>query len=71
TKQGRIKRLSGEELTNVTRRGVTILKLKENDELLLTKFYATDCWRYRCVRIRKHSGHVVTSRWSPCLSSWR
>ena len=38
TKQGRIKRLSGEELTNVTRRGVTILKLKENDELLLTKF---------------------------------
>ena len=38
TKQGRIKRLSGEELTNVTRRGVTILKLKEDDELLLTKF---------------------------------
>ncbi len=38
TKQGRIKRLSGEELTNVTRRGVTILKLKDNDELLLTKF---------------------------------
>ncbi|MEO1761586.1 MAG: DNA gyrase subunit A [Cyanobacteria bacterium J06629_18] len=41
TKQGRIKRLSGEELTNVTRRGVTILKLKENDELLLTKFVSS------------------------------
>ncbi|MBV6622858.1 MAG: DNA topoisomerase (ATP-hydrolyzing) subunit A [Rivularia sp. (in: Bacteria)] len=38
TKQGRIKRLSAEELNNVTRRGVSILKLKENDELLLTKF---------------------------------
>ncbi len=38
TKQGRIKRLSAEELTNVSRRGVTILKLKDDDELLLTQF---------------------------------
>ncbi|WP_414753825.1 DNA topoisomerase (ATP-hydrolyzing) subunit A [Anabaena sp. CCY 9910] len=38
TKQGRIKRLSLEELTNLTRRGVTILKLKDDDELLLTQF---------------------------------
>lgn len=38
TKQGRIKRLSIEELTNVSRRGVTILKLKDDDELLLTQF---------------------------------
>ncbi len=38
TKQGRIKRLSSEELINVTRRGVTIAKLKDDDELLLTQF---------------------------------
>ena len=38
TKQGRIKRLSIEELTNVSRRGVTILKLKDDDELLSTHF---------------------------------
>ncbi len=38
TKQGRIKRLSAEEFTNISRRGVTILKLKDNDELLLTQF---------------------------------
>ncbi|MEB3218713.1 MAG: DNA gyrase subunit A [Nostocales cyanobacterium 94392] len=38
TKQGRIKRLSIEELTNVSRRGVSILKLKDDDELLLTQF---------------------------------
>ena len=38
TKQGRIKRLSGEDLTNVTRRGITILKLKDDDELFWTEF---------------------------------
>ncbi|BAY38265.1 DNA topoisomerase IV subunit A [Nostoc sp. NIES-2111] len=38
TKQGRIKRLALEELTNLTRRGITILKLKDDDELLLTQF---------------------------------
>ena len=38
TKQGRIKRLSAEELINITRRGVTVIKLKDNDELLLTQF---------------------------------
>ncbi|QLE57547.1 DNA topoisomerase (ATP-hydrolyzing) subunit A [Nostoc sp. TCL26-01] len=38
TKQGRIKRLSLGELTNLTRRGITILKLKDDDELLLTQF---------------------------------
>ncbi|MEM9923551.1 MAG: DNA topoisomerase (ATP-hydrolyzing) subunit A [Cyanobacteria bacterium P01_D01_bin.50] len=38
TKQGRIKRLSGKELTNITRRGATILKLKDDDELLLTQY---------------------------------
>jgi len=37
TKQGRIKRLSLEELTNLTRR-VTILKLKDDDELLFSQF---------------------------------
>ncbi|WP_414527487.1 DNA gyrase subunit A [Nodularia chucula] len=37
TKEGRIKRLSLGELTNLTRRGITILKLKENDELLFTQ----------------------------------
>jgi DNA gyrase subunit A len=38
TKKGRIKRLPFKDLTNITRRGVTILKLKDNDELLLTQF---------------------------------
>ncbi len=38
TKQGRIKRLSMTEFTNLTRRGITILKLKDGDELLLTQF---------------------------------
>jgi DNA gyrase subunit A len=37
TKQGRIKRLSLGELTNLTRRGITILKLKDDDELLFTQ----------------------------------
>ncbi|MEC4816751.1 MAG: DNA gyrase subunit A [Scytonema sp. PMC 1069.18] len=37
TKQGRIKRLSLSEFTNLTRRGITILKLKDDDELLLTQ----------------------------------
>ncbi|MEH2059285.1 MAG: DNA gyrase subunit A [Nostoc sp.] len=40
TKQGRIKRLSLEEFTNLTRRGITILKLKEDDELSFTQFTA-------------------------------
>jgi DNA gyrase subunit A len=41
TKQGRIKRLSLSEFTSLTRRGITILKLKDDDELLLTQFSAT------------------------------
>jgi DNA gyrase subunit A len=41
TKQGRIKRLSLEELANLTRRGVTIVKLKDDDELLFTQFTTT------------------------------
>ncbi|MEH2064852.1 MAG: DNA gyrase subunit A [Nostoc sp.] len=40
TKQGRIKRLSLEEFTNLTRRGITILKLKDDDELSFTQFIA-------------------------------
>ncbi|MFN6474409.1 MAG: DNA gyrase subunit A [Nostoc sp. SerVER01] len=38
TKQGRIKRLSLEEFTNLTRRGITILKLKDDDQLSFTQF---------------------------------
>jgi DNA gyrase subunit A len=38
TKQGRIKRLSLGEFTSLTRRGITILKLKDDDELLFTQF---------------------------------
>ncbi|MEA5604378.1 DNA gyrase subunit A [Nostoc sp. UHCC 0252] len=38
TKQGRIKRLSLEEFTNLTRRGITILKLKDDDELSFIQF---------------------------------
>ncbi|MBN3951154.1 MAG: DNA topoisomerase 4 subunit A [Nostoc sp. NMS7] len=38
TKQGRIKRLSLKEFTNLTRRGITILKLKDDDELSFTQF---------------------------------
>ncbi|MBD6615158.1 DNA gyrase subunit A [Komarekiella sp. 'clone 1'] len=41
TKQGRIKRLSLGEFTNLTRRGITILKLKEDDELLFAQFTNT------------------------------
>ncbi|MCM0589883.1 MAG: DNA gyrase subunit A [Gloeotrichia echinulata IR180] len=41
TKQGRIKRLSLAEFTNLTRRGITILKLKDDDELLFTEFTTT------------------------------
>ncbi|MBE9036316.1 DNA gyrase subunit A [aff. Roholtiella sp. LEGE 12411] len=41
TKEGRIKRLSLGELTNLTRRGITILKLKEDDELLFAQFTST------------------------------
>jgi DNA gyrase subunit A len=37
TKQGRIKRLSLEEFTNLTRRGITILKLKDDDQLSFTQ----------------------------------
>ncbi|MCC5638029.1 DNA gyrase subunit A [Nostoc sp. CHAB 5844] len=37
TKQGRIKRLSLTEFTNLTRRGITIVKLKDDDELLFTQ----------------------------------
>ncbi|MFS0517514.1 DNA gyrase subunit A [Nostoc sp. UIC 10607] len=40
TKQGRIKRLSLGEFTNLTRRGITILKLKDDDELSFTQFNA-------------------------------
>jgi DNA gyrase subunit A len=38
TKQGRIKRLPLVEFTNITRRGVTVAKLKDDDELLSTPF---------------------------------
>lgn len=41
TKLGRIKRLSLGEFTNLTRRGITILKLKEDDELLFAQFTTT------------------------------
>uniref|UniRef100_A0A0C1RHK0 DNA topoisomerase (ATP-hydrolyzing) n=1 Tax=Tolypothrix bouteillei VB521301 TaxID=1479485 RepID=A0A0C1RHK0_9CYAN len=41
TKQGRIKRLSLTELTNLSRRGITVLKLKDDDELLFTQFATT------------------------------
>ncbi|WP_017653200.1 DNA gyrase/topoisomerase IV subunit A [Fortiea contorta] len=41
TKQGRIKRLSLEELTNLTRRGVTLVKLKDDDELLFSQLINT------------------------------
>ncbi len=40
TKQGRIKCLSLGEFTNLTRRGITILKLKDDDELSFTQFTA-------------------------------
>ncbi|MEH2093175.1 DNA gyrase subunit A [Nostoc sp.] len=40
TKQGRIKRLSLGEFTNLTRRGITILKLKDDDELSFSQFTA-------------------------------
>ncbi|MBG1240617.1 DNA gyrase subunit A [Nostoc sp. NZL] len=42
TKQGRIKRLSLGEFTNLTRRGITILKLKDDDELSFTQFTAPE-----------------------------
>ncbi len=38
TRQGRIKRLSVAEMSNLTRRGVTIIKLKDGDELLCAQF---------------------------------
>ena len=38
TKQGRIKRLSLTEFINLTRRGITIIKLKDDDELLSIQF---------------------------------
>lgn len=38
TKQGRIKRLALTEFTNLSRRGITILKLKDDDELAFTEF---------------------------------
>ncbi|BAZ27831.1 DNA gyrase subunit A [Cylindrospermum sp. NIES-4074] len=41
TQQGRIKRLSLGEFTNLTRRGITILKLKDDDKLLFTQFSNT------------------------------
>ncbi|MGM3305866.1 DNA gyrase subunit A [Anabaena sp. WFMT] len=41
TKQGRIKRLSMEEFINLGRRGITILKLKDDDELSFTQFTTT------------------------------
>jgi DNA gyrase subunit A len=42
TKQGRIKRLALEEFANLTRRGVTVLKLKDDDELYFTEFTTTE-----------------------------
>ncbi|WP_414581782.1 DNA gyrase subunit A [Scytonema sp. PCC 10023] len=41
TKQGKIKRFSLTELTHITRRGISILKLKDGDELLSTQFTKT------------------------------
>jgi DNA gyrase subunit A len=41
TKQGRIKRLALEEFANLSRRGITILKLKDDDELSFTEFTTT------------------------------
>ncbi|MFM7406699.1 MAG: DNA topoisomerase (ATP-hydrolyzing) subunit A [Cuspidothrix sp.] len=41
TKEGRIKRLSLSEFLNLSRRGITILKLKDNDELAFTQFTTT------------------------------
>ncbi|WP_353930787.1 DNA gyrase subunit A [Okeanomitos corallinicola TIOX110] len=41
TKQGRIKRLAMEELNNLSRRGITILKLKDDDELSFCEFTTT------------------------------
>ncbi|MBD2443494.1 DNA topoisomerase 4 subunit A [Dolichospermum sp. FACHB-1091] len=38
TKEGRIKRLSLSEFVNLSRRGITILKLKDNDELAFSQF---------------------------------
>ncbi len=38
TKEGRIKRLSLSEFINLSRRGITILKLKDEDELAFTQF---------------------------------
>jgi len=38
TKFGRIKRISCEEFTNLSRRGISIIKLKDNDQLLFTQF---------------------------------
>ncbi|MEA5577020.1 DNA gyrase subunit A [Anabaena sp. UHCC 0451] len=38
TKQGRIKRIAMEEFANLSRRGITILKLKDDDELSFTEF---------------------------------
>ncbi|MBW4613728.1 MAG: DNA gyrase subunit A [Desmonostoc vinosum HA7617-LM4] len=38
TRQGRIKRLALEEFAGLSRRGITILKLKDDDELLFTQF---------------------------------
>lgn len=40
TKQGRIKRVSVGELTSLTKRGITLLKLKEDDELISAQFLA-------------------------------
>lgn len=41
TKQGRIKRLSLEECTSLTRRGSSMLKLKDDDELSFSQFVTT------------------------------
>jgi DNA gyrase subunit A len=38
TAQGRIKRLSGTELTDLSNRGVSLLKFKDDDELIYTAF---------------------------------
>jgi DNA gyrase subunit A len=41
TKQGRIKRIGMEEFNNLSRRGITILKLKDDDQLSFTEFTTT------------------------------
>lgn len=42
TKQGRIKRISLAELTSLSKRGITLIKLKDEDELISTQFVSSN-----------------------------